>query len=74
MTTRPTIPRAIWALGFVSLFTDMSSEMVHGLLPLFLASSLGASALMIGLIEGAGTVKHGVVVLNGREVGEIGSF
>jgi len=53
MTTRPTIPRAIWALGFVSLFTDMSSEMVHGLLPLLLATSLGASALMIGLIEGA---------------------
>lgn len=50
---RPTIPRAIWALGFVSLFTDMSSEMVHGLLPLLLATSLGASALMIGLIEGA---------------------
>ena len=53
MTTRPSIPRAIWALGFVSLFTDMSSEMVHGLLPLLLATSLGASALMIGLIEGA---------------------
>lgn len=53
MTMRPAIPRAIWALGFVSLFTDMSSEMVHGLLPLLLATSLGASALMIGLIEGA---------------------
>jgi len=52
MTTRPTIPRAIWALGFVSLFTDMSSEMVHGLLPLLLATGLGASALVIGLIEG----------------------
>ena len=53
MTTRPAIPRTIWALGFVSLFTDMSSEMVHGLLPLLLATSLGASALMIGLIEGS---------------------
>lgn len=49
----PAIPRTIWALGFVSLFTDMSSEMVHGLLPVLLASSLGASALVIGLIEGA---------------------
>jgi MFS family permease len=50
---RPTIPRTIWTLGFVSLFTDMSSEMVHGLLPVLLAGSLGASALVIGLIEGA---------------------
>lgn len=53
MTTRPAIPRTIWALGFVSLFTDMSSEMVHGLLPLLLATGLGASALVIGLIEGS---------------------
>ena len=52
MTPRPAIPRTIWALGFVSLFTDMSSEMVHGLLPLLLATGLGASALVIGLIEG----------------------
>lgn len=49
---KPAIPRTIWALGFVSLFTDMGSEMVHGLLPLLLAGSLGASALVIGLIEG----------------------
>jgi MFS family permease len=53
LTPRPAIPRTIWALGFVSLFTDMSSEMVHGLLPLLLATTLGASALMIGLIEGS---------------------
>lgn len=51
--TRIPIPRTIWALGFVSLFTDMSSEMVHGLLPILLAGGLGASALVIGLIEGA---------------------
>ena len=50
---RPTIPRTIWALGFVSLFTDMGSEMVHSLLPVLLATGLGASALTIGLIEGA---------------------
>lgn len=52
-TARPAIPRTIWALGWVSLFTDMGSEMVHGLLPVLLAGSLGASALLIGLIEGA---------------------
>ena len=47
------IPRTIWALGFVSLFTDLGSEMVHGLLPVLMAGILGASALTIGLIEGA---------------------
>jgi len=52
-TTAPRIPRTIWALGFVSLFMDMSSELVHSLLPVLLASGLGASALAIGLIEGS---------------------
>jgi MFS family permease len=52
MTARPAIPRTVWTLGLVSLLTDMSSEMVHGLLPLLLATGLGASALMIGVIEG----------------------
>ena len=48
----PKIPLAIWALGFVSLLTDISSEMVHSLLPMFLVGTLGASALVLGLIEG----------------------
>lgn len=48
------IPRSIWALGFVSLLMDISSEMIHGLLPVFLVGTLGASAFMVGLIEGAG--------------------
>ena len=52
-TDRPSIPKTIWMLGFVSLFTDMSSEIVHSLLPLLLATGLGASAIVIGLIEGA---------------------
>src|SRR5215472_15354344 len=46
------IPRTIWVLGFVSLFTDLSSEIVHSLLPVFLATTLGAGALTIGFIEG----------------------
>ncbi|MGV8942990.1 MFS transporter [Thermomonas sp.] len=50
---RHKIPRTVWALGIVSLFTDMGSEMVHSLLPILLASGLGASALTIGLIEGS---------------------
>jgi hypothetical protein len=47
-----TIPRGIWALGFVSLFMDTSSELIHSLLPVFLVSVIGASALSGGLIEG----------------------
>lgn len=50
---RPVVPRTVWALGFVSLFTDMGSEMVHGLLPVLLTTTLGASALTLGLLEGA---------------------
>ncbi len=48
------IPRGVWALGFVSLFMDISSEMIHGLLPVFLTAVLGAGAEMVGLIEGVG--------------------
>ena len=36
-----TIPRGIWALGFVSLFMDTSSELIHSLLPVFLVSVIG---------------------------------
>jgi len=50
--TRAKVPPAVWVLGFVSLLMDVSSEMVHSLLPLFLVGSLGASALAVGLIEG----------------------
>lgn len=39
-------------LGFVSLFMDVSSELIHGLLPVFMVTSLGASALAVGVIEG----------------------
>ena len=47
-----TIPRSIWALGFVSLFMDMSSEMIHALLPLYMVTVLGTSILTVGIIEG----------------------
>ncbi len=47
------IPRTVWVLGFVSLFMDMSSEMVHAILPLYLVGSLGASVAVVGLIDGA---------------------
>lgn len=48
------IPRTVWVLGFVSMFMDISSEMIHALLPLFLTVGLGASVVMVGLIEGIG--------------------
>lgn len=46
------IPLGIWMLGFVSMLMDISSEMVHSLLPMFMVGTLGASALAVGLIEG----------------------
>jgi MFS family permease len=46
------IPGGIWALGLVSLFMDMSSELIHSLLPVFMVSVLGASVLAVGFIEG----------------------
>ncbi|MGA8514258.1 MAG: MFS transporter [Burkholderiaceae bacterium] len=46
------IPSGVWVLGFVSLLMDISSEMIHSLLPLFMVTVLGASALTVGIIEG----------------------
>lgn len=48
-----TVPSGVWALGFVSLFMDFSSEMIHALLPVYLVTVLGTSALTVGVIEGA---------------------
>lgn len=46
------IPRPIWILGFVSMLMDISSEIVHSLLPMFLVAGLGAGVATVGLIEG----------------------
>lgn len=46
------LPKGVIALGLVSLFMDLSSEMIHSLLPVFLVTVLGASALSVGMIEG----------------------
>ena len=46
------IPAGVWALGIVSLLMDISSEMIHGLLPIYLVTTLGTSTLTVGLIEG----------------------
>jgi len=46
------LPTGIWALGFGSLFMDISSEMIHSLLPVFMVTVLGASMVTVGVIEG----------------------
>jgi hypothetical protein len=46
------LPAGIWALGPVSMFMDISSELIHSLLPLFMVTVLGASMTTIDLIEG----------------------
>ena len=52
MASSTGIPRGVWMLGFVSLFMDVSSELIHSLLPVFMVVSLGATALMVGVVEG----------------------
>lgn len=52
VSPRATIPRGVWVLGFVSMLMDISSEMIHSLLPLFLVGTLGISVLAVGIIEG----------------------
>src|SRR6266849_8784488 len=52
-TKRATIPRTVWALGFVSLFMDLSSELVHTLLPVVLVTMMGLSVTAFGVLEGA---------------------
>lgn len=51
-STLSKLPRTVWALGVVSLLMDTSSELIHSLLPVFLVSTLGASAMTLGVIEG----------------------
>ncbi|WP_366915580.1 MFS transporter [uncultured Herbaspirillum sp.] len=46
------IPASVWILGGVSMLMDISSEMIHSLLPLFMISTLGASAFAVGVVEG----------------------
>ena len=46
------LPRAVWALGLTSLLMDTSSELIHGLLPIFLVVTLSASATALGVVEG----------------------
>lgn len=46
------MPTTVWALGWVSFFTDVSTELVYPLLPVFLTATLGAGTAFVGLVEG----------------------
>jgi MFS family permease len=52
LATLKAIPRSVWAVGFVSLFMDVSSEMIHALLPIYMVTVLGTSTFVVGIIEG----------------------
>ena len=61
------LPRAVWLLGWVSLFTDASSEAIYPLLPFFLTTVLGAGAVSLGVIEGAAEAVNSLVkIVSGR--------
>jgi MFS family permease len=62
-TTRPQLPTGVWALGMVSLFMDISSEMIHALLPVYLVTVLGASTVAVGFIEGIGEATASIAKL-----------
>ncbi len=55
------IPPTVWALGLVSLFMDLSSELVHSLLPVFMTSVLGASMVSVGVVEGVAEATASIV-------------
>jgi len=61
LQTLRAIPAGIWALGFVSLLMDISSEMIHPLLPIYLVTALGASTLTVGIIEGIAEATASIV-------------
>ena len=61
------LPEAVWLLGWVSLATDAASEAIYSLLPFFLTQVLGATALSLGIIEGAAEAANSLLkVVSGR--------
>lgn len=55
------VPAGVWTLGFVSLLMDLSSEMIHALLPVYLVAVLGTSMLSVGIIEGVAEASASIV-------------
>ena len=68
---RGAIPRGVWVLGLVSLCMDLSSELVHALLPLYMATVMGASMLVIGVVEGIAEATALVVKLFSGVVSDV---
>ena len=67
------IPGGVWALGFVSLLMDISSETIHALLPLYLVTVLGTSMLTVGVIEGIAEATASIVkILSGALSDQLG--
>ncbi len=61
------LSRPVWLLGWVSFFTDMASEMIYPLLPLFLTRVLGAGAMSLGVIEGVAEAANSILkIVSGR--------
>lgn len=61
------LPPSVWLLGWVSFFTDMASEAIYPLLPLFLTRVLGAGAMSLGVIEGAAEAANSILkIISGR--------
>ena len=57
------LPRGVIALGLVSMFMDISSEMIHSLLPIFLVSTLSVGVLGVGIIEGTAEATASIMKL-----------
>jgi hypothetical protein len=55
------LPTGIWALGFGSLLMDVSSELIHSLLPVFVVATLGASMVTVGVVEGVAEATAAIV-------------
>ena len=63
----PTLPRAVWLLGWISLATDAATEAIYPILPFFLTQVLGASAISLGIVEGAAEAVNSLLkILSGR--------
>ncbi|CUA94416.1 MFS transporter [Thiomonas bhubaneswarensis] len=68
------LPRTVWMLGFVSLFMDMSSELIHALLPVYMTTVLGLSVLSVGMVEGIAEATASMLkVVSGAWSDRIGS-
>src|SRR6266705_6178620 len=63
LATLRLIPGSVWTLGFVSLLMDLSSEMIHALLPVYLVAVMGTSTLTVGIIEGIAVATASIVKL-----------